>query len=113
MKGIGELTKPQVKEKAIMYLNQTGYVQDEIVYFVQLDDKFAVGSDGSIYKVLSAPDYGKMVKQDLHDDFALLYKGTRQFYYFEEDMPEFDEASKELAHFEKCRRLAVELSEEY
>ncbi len=100
---IEDMLKEAFREEALMELNMTGYTQDEQIYFVQFDDNNAVGSDGSVYKILLFSDYQRMKENDILDSsFVLLYKGLEQLYYYDDDQVTFEkEMNKQILNIFK------------
>ena len=94
----------QIREAAFLDLNNTGRPQPEKLFFVQFDTYHAVGSDGSIYQIIT--------KDVLHDECVLAYiSEDGNVYNYAEDSADFEEDSEELEIFGHCKN-AAELSAE-
>jgi len=92
----------QIREYANCSHNSTGYRQPQRLAFVQFDDDYAVGSDGSIYQIVK--------KEDIHEGCTLYYESETSdvVFNYAEDRAQFtDEDDIEI--FEHCKSVAEEM----
>ena len=95
----------QIRELATLETNNSGFSQDDKLFFVQLDNTHAVANDGSIFQIYegSVEELKEMANYD--DSFSILLayvseKGT--VYNYAEDNMRFEEDSEELDIYSHC-----------
>jgi hypothetical protein len=92
----------QIREYATLTHNSTNFKQPNRLAFVQIDDDYAVGSDGSIYQIVK--------KDDIHEGCTLYYESETSdvvFNYAEDNNQLTDE--DDLAIFHHCLTVAEEM----
>lgn len=99
MNKIGELTGEQTRELASLITNKTGVELDKELFFVQLDDEYAVDNEGSIYQILSK-------KEKNNKDLTLLYEGNDCLYNYAEDSADFEDDSEDIQIYSHCTEQA-------
>ena len=110
MKRIYEISGTQTREAANLIVNNTGLNQDPYLYFVQLDDDFAVDNKGAIFQIVDK-DSAKDVAENSN---ALQYEGeSGNIYNYAEDRPDFAEDSEDLDIYSDCKEQAELLADDY
>jgi len=93
MKNLSQLTGEQTREIANLVVNNTNIHQSASLFFVQLDDQYAVDNRGSIFQIVDR----------VEDDSALVYKGESGFFYnYAEDSADFDADSEDSEIYHHC-----------
>jgi len=109
MKRIYEISGTQTREAANLIVNNTGLNQDPYLYFVQLDDDFAVDNKGAIFQIVDK-DSAKDVAENSN---ALQYEGeSGNIYNYAEDRPDFAEDSEDLDIYSDCKEQAELLADD-
>ena len=109
MKNLGTL-KSQIREIGNIIENGTGFHQPEKLYFVQLDEDYAVDNNGCIFQIITKDD-----AESIHEEGVgyLRYEGESGFVYnYAEDSPDFEEDSEELEIYSHCYQQAELLAED-
>ena len=110
MKRIYEISGAQLREKAILRINNTGFNQDRELFFVQLDDLHAVDNTGAIFQIVNM-SYADDVAEIAN---ALQYEGeSGTIYNYAEDRADFSEDSDDLEIYSHCTEQAELLFDEF
>jgi hypothetical protein len=102
MKNLSELTGEQTREIATLRFNITGFKQAPSLFFVQLDDCYAVDNTGCIFQIIDR----------VEEDSILVYEGeSGLFYNYAEDSADFEDDSEDAEIYNHCFQQAELLFE--
>lgn len=95
-------------EEASLFINATGYRQNEVAKFVQLDDEYAVDGSGSIFQIVDEipQKYKELSKKGKLDYTPLLvYVSDNKVYNYAEDAANFTDY-EDIEIYDKCVETA-------
>ena len=111
MKNLGTLKEgTQIREIAKLIENGTNYDQPNKLFFVHLDEDYAVDNNGCIFQIITKDD-----AESIHEEGVgyLRYEGESGFVYnYAEDSTDFEEDSEELEIYSHCYQQAELLAED-
>lgn len=99
----------QIREKAYLICNNSHIYQAPVLYFVQIDDEYAVDNTGAIFQIISKND-----AQEVKDNSgALQYEGENgRIYNYAEDSADFDPDTEDSEIYNHCCMQAELLADE-
>ena len=100
-----DLGQNQQREFAKLLINKTGFNQPENLFFVQIDDWYAVDNTGSIFQMLS-------IKEKENESSVLVYESDNYIYNYAEDRADFEDESEDAEIYSHCSRQAELLYDE-
>jgi len=109
MKRIYEISGTQIREQAVLLVNNTGFSQENSLYFVQLDDDYSVENTGCIFQITDEDSANEVADNSA----ALQYKGeSGTIYNYAEDSADFEDDSEDLEIYSHCTKQAELLADE-